>query len=190
MEKDYFSDPYVQTMMNNMPDKTGKSWEEWQQVLKTEGLEKYGEIMALLKGQFGLTHGFANTITLLYRQMLAGGPPTDSELVNAQYAKKQNMKPWFDQLIKAVKEFGSDIEIAPKKNYVSLRRATQFGIIQPSTQSRMDLGVNLKDVQASGCLIEGDKWSGMCSHRIEVHGEEDITSEVIDWLRKAYDQAV
>jgi hypothetical protein len=53
----------------------------------------------------------------------------------------------------------------------------------------MDLGLNLRDVKASGVLIEGDKWSGMCSHRIEIHSPDEITSEVIDWLRKAYESA-
>jgi len=29
----------------------------------------------------------------------------------------------------------------------------------------------------------------MCSHRIEIHSLEDLTPEVIDWMRKAYEDA-
>ncbi len=178
-----------QAMIQNMPQKTGKSLEEWYGLIRTKKLEKYGEIMKMLKGDFGVSHGYANTITLLYRQQAAGDPPGEEDLVAAQYSKKADMKPWYDKLIGEVRKFGSDVELTPKKSYVSLRRAKQFAIIQPSTKSRMDLGLNLKGEKASGVLIEGDKWSGMCSHRIEIFTQEDITAEVIDWLRKAYQEA-
>jgi predicted transport protein len=189
MENDYFADPYVQTMIENMPEKTGKSWEGWQQLLTDEGLTKHGAIMALLKGEYKLTHGYANTIALLFRQKLAGGAPTDAELITAQYAKKQDLKPWYQHLVGSARSFGSDVEIAPKKSYVSLRRAKQFAIIQPSTPTRLDLGLKLKDQPAAGRLIAGDKWNGMCTHRIEIHNQADITPEVINWLRKAYEEA-
>ena len=126
---------------------------------------------------------------LLYRQLASGGPDGDDELIAAQYSKKQELKPWYDQLIAKVLQFGDDVELAPKKNYVSLRRSKQFGIIQPSTKTRMDIGLSLKGEQSSGVLIEGDKWSGMCTHRIEIHASDDLSAEVIDWLRKAYDAA-
>jgi hypothetical protein len=176
-------------MIDNMPEKTGNSLEAWLDLIKAQKLEKHGEIMKLLKGEHGVSHGFANTITLLYRQNLAGGPASGDDLVDAQYSKKADLKPWYDKLIAEVRKFGTDVELAPKKTYVSLRRAKQFGIIQPSTKSRMDLGINLKGQKAGGVLLEGDKWSGMCSHHIEIHSLEDINSEVIDWLRKAYEAA-
>ena len=182
-------DSMTQKMIDNMPEKTGKSLEEWFEVLKASGLQKHGEMLKLLKGEYGVTHGFANTIATLYRQQTEGGPASEDDLVAGQYKGKEHLQPWYDKLAAEVSKFGKDVELAPKKNYVSLRRAKQFGIIQPSTKSRMDLGLNLKGIEASGVLIEGDKWSGMCSHRIEIHSLDDINSEVIDWLRKAYESA-
>ena len=182
-------DPQAQTMIDNMPEKTGKSLEDWFDLIKAQKLEKHGEIMKLLKGEYSVTHGFANMITLLYRQNQAGVPASENDLVAAQYSQKVDLKPWYDKLIAEVGKFGADVELAPKKSYVSLRRKKQFGIIQPSTKTRMDLGINLKGQEASGVLIEGDKWSGMCSHRMEIHSLEDINSEVIDWLRRAYEAA-
>lgn len=190
MNNDYASDPYVQTMLSNMPEKTGKPLEEWFSILKTKDFEKHGQMLTFLKSEFGLTHGYANTIALLFRQKMEGGPLDDEELVAAQYQKKQELKPLYDKLVKTVQSFGSDVEVAPKKSYVSLRRAKQFGIIQPSTKTRMDIGLNLNsDLEVSGRLIEGDRWSGMCTHRIEVQKDEDLSQEVVDWLKKAYDMA-
>jgi predicted transport protein len=187
MKTDYFADPYVQTMISNMPERTGDSLEGWFKLLKGNKLTSHKEIMAFLKDDRGMTHGYANTISLLFRQKTEGGPPTHEELVQAQYDKKGELRPIYEQLLKEAKAFGQDVEIAPKKSYVSLRRAKQFAIIQPSTKTRMDLGLNLDaDQPPSGRLIKGDKWSGMCSHRIEIHSLDDITPEVIDWMRKAY----
>ena len=126
-------DPQAETMINNMPEKTGKSLTEWYQVIAEAGLEKHGDIMKLLKGQYGVTHGFANMISILYRQQLAGGPPSTDELVEAQYAgAKEALRPIYEAVITAVSAFGPDVELAPKKSYVSLRRSKQFAIVQPA----------------------------------------------------------
>jgi predicted transport protein len=190
MKTDYYADPYVQTMIENMPEKTGKSLEDWFKLIKDKNLSQHGEIMSLIKGDHSVSHGYANTISLLFRQKAQGGPPTHAELIQDQYAKKLHFKPLYDRLVTEARSFGEDVEVAPKKSYVSLRRAKQFAIIQPSTQSRMDLGLNLDpELESSGRLIKGDKWSGMCSHRIEIHNMDDITPEVIQWLEKAYQAA-
>lgn len=186
---DYSQDPQAQTMIDNLPEKTGKSLPEWFKVLSAASFEKHGQMVKYLKSEFGVTHGFANTIVLLYRQKLAGGPQEGEDLIAKQYEKKPELKTLYDKLIKDVRQFGDDVELAPKKSYVSLRRSKQFAIIQPSTKTHIDLGLNLKDVRASGPLIEGDKWSGMCSHRIELSSADDITREVLDWLWEAYQQA-
>jgi len=187
MKTDYFADPYVKTMISNMPEKTGESLEVWFKRLKENKLESHKEIMAFLKGDHGMTHGYANTISLLYRQKAKGGPPTEEELVEAQYEKKPDLHPIYEKLIEKAKAFGDDVIIAPKKSYVSLRRGKQFAIIQPSTKTRMDLGLNLdSEMPSSGRLIQGDKWRGMCSHRIEIHSLDEISPEVIDWMQEAY----
>ena len=187
MKTDYFADPYTQTMIQNMPEKTGKSLEVWFKTLDEKQLNAHSDIMAYIKGEHGVTHGYANTVSLLYRQKAEGGPPSEESLVEDQYAKKMSLKPLYDHLVTEIECFGPDVEIAPKKSYVSLRRKKQFAIIQPSTKNRIDLGLNLDaNVESSGCLIKGDKWSGMCSHRIELFNLEDITPEVMGWLREAY----
>ncbi len=179
----------TQTMINNIPEKTGKSLEEWFQIIAASKLEKHGEILKMLKTDHDVTHGFANLIAALFRQQAEGGAASEDELVAAQYSNKPQMISWYEHLLAEVKKFGGDVEIAPKKAYVSLRRMKQFAIIQPSTRTRMDLGLNLKEAEAGGVLIDGDKWGGMCSHRIEIFSQEEINAEVIGWLHKAYDQA-
>jgi predicted transport protein len=153
-------------------------------------LEKHGEIMKLLKDEHGVTHGFANTITILYRQHAEGGPPAEEDLVAAQYAgPKAGLKPIYDDVIKTVESFGKDVEVAPKRTYVSLRRSKQFGLVQPSTKTRLDIGLNLKDVEPQGKLEAGGSFNAMCTHRIRIEEPGDFDAEVKDWLKKAYEVA-
>lgn len=183
-------DPQTQTMINNMPEKTGKSLDEWFIVIAASGHKKHGDMMKLLKGEYGVTHGFANTIAQMYRQQAAGGPPTEADLVANQYdGAKADLKPIYEAVLAAVKGFGQDVEIAPKKSYVSLRRKKQFAIVQPSTKTRVDLGLNLKGVDSTERLQGGVVFSGMCSHKVAVTSPAEIDAEVIAWLSQAYDRA-
>lgn len=177
----------TQTMINNMPEKTGKSLEQWFKVIKTAGLESHGEIMKLLKNKHGVTHGFANGIAIFYRQQAAGGPSGGDDLVAAQYAGgKAALKPLYDKIVKTVEGFGKDVEFSPKKANVSMRRKKQFGIIQPGSKDRMDLGLILRKKPAKGRLEE---WGGMCTHKVKLNSAAEFDKEVIGWLKEAYDEA-
>jgi predicted transport protein len=183
-------DPQLQTMIDNMPKNTGKSLVEWFKTIKAVELEKHGAIMKLLKGEHGVTHGYANTISILYRQELEGGAPTENDLIAGQYAgSKAGLRPIYDAIISAVSKFGSDIEIAPKKTYVSLRRNKQFAIVQAATRSRVDLGFNLQAAESTNRLEGGNVFSGMCTHRVRLTTLSEVDIEVTSWLKQAYDQA-
>lgn len=88
-----------------------------------------------------------------------------------------------------INKFGKDVELSPKKAYVSLRRKKQFAIIQPSTKDRLDVGLNIKGVAASGNAEDGSKWNAMCTHRIRVEDAKTINKDLISWIKKAHEQA-
>ena len=78
------------------------------------------------------------------------------------------------------------MEIAPKKTSVSLRRSKQFGLIEPATKTRVDIGINLKgDVPTERLLAAG----GMCTHNVRVSDVAQVDDELIAWLREAYERA-
>lgn len=183
-------DAQLQTMIDNMPEKTGKPLAEWYQILGAAKVAKHGDILKLLKGEYGVTHGYANTISTLFRQQQAGGPPPDADLVAAQYdGAKASLRPVYDAVLTAVARFGPDVEIAPKKTYVSLRRSKQFAIVQPTTRTRVDLGLNLKDAESTPRLEGGKVFSGMCTHRVSLFSPAEVDAEVVAWLKEAYEQA-
>ena len=173
----------AQTMIDNLPDKTGKSLEDWQTVVTASGAVKHGEIMKLLKGEHGVTHGFAN---LIAQKCIGNLDASEDDLVANQYKGKEALKPIHDAIIAFVERFGSELEIAPKKTSVSLRRKKQFALIQPSTKTRIDLGINLKGVEPQGRL---EAMTGMCTHKIKMSSLDDFDAETKAWLEQAFERA-
>lgn len=103
--------------------------------------------------------------------------------------EKAALRPLYDSLIEAISGFGTDVEIAPKRTYVSLRRRKQFGLVQPTTRSRLDVGINLPDVKPHGRLEAYGSFNSMVSHRVRLEASAEIDPELISWLRSAYESS-
>ena len=177
------------TQIANIEKSTGKKLDEWIAIVNKSGFAKHGELVNFLKEKHGFTHGNANMVVHYAKQSHAGAAENADDLITEQYKGKENLKPWYDKIMAEINKFGKDVEVAPKKAYVSLRRKKQFAIIQPSTKDRLDVGLNIKGVVPSGNVEEGAKWNAMCTHRIRVEDEKTINKDLIEWIKKAYDQA-
>lgn len=180
-------------MIGNLPEKTVKPLDEWILIVRRsgQGNHKHGEIVKLLKEKHGVTHGYAN---LIAHKALGSDAVSAAEggadLVGDQYAgSKAGLKPIYDLLAGKIQGFGPDVELSPKKAYVSLRRSQQFGLIQPSTATRVDVGLNLKGVSSSGRLEASGSFNAMCTHRVRVSSVSEVDRELIAWLKQAYERA-
>jgi len=179
-------DQAEKTMIENLHKNTGKTLEEWIALVRKQNFEKHGQIMSFLKGGHGFTHGFANMVALKARQADAGSATDTNELIEKQYKGKEHFRPLYEQLLSTIQAFGSDVEIAPKNSYVSLRRKKQFAILNPATKTRFEIGLNMKGRQAEGKLLEITKANAMCSHQINLADASEIDAQVIDWVKEAY----
>jgi hypothetical protein len=176
-------DAETRKRIDGLPASTGKSLTEWFAILDDAHREKHGEMMSLLKGEHGVSHGFANFIALMYRNQ--GGPEGD-DLIEKQYAAKPTLRPIYDAIIGRVAGFGGDIEIAPKSASVSLRRSKQFALVSPATKTRVDVGINLKG-EPGGARLKAT--GGMCTHSVGLTSVDEVDDELVSWLREAYDRA-
>lgn len=184
-------DDMAAKMIANMKSKTGKTLEQWLAIAKQARAEKHGQIVKVLKSDHGLTHGYANLVAHKLLKSDAGSKAAEgTDLVAAQYAgPKADLKPIYDAVVRAASALGKDVEIAPKKTYVSLRRNKQFAIVQPSTRTRVDLGINLKDEPPAGRLEEAGSFNAMVSHRVRLEKPGDVDKDVKAWLKKAWAKA-
>ena len=182
-------DDIANTMIANFKDKTGQSLEQWIAIARKSGASKHGEIVKMLKTDHGMTHGFANIVAhkTLMSDAVSIGATTD--LVAAQYAgDKAKLRAIYDALVKVTEVCGTT-EIAPKKAYVSLRRSKQFAIIQPSTKTRVDLGLKMKSEPAEGRLEKSGSFNAMVSHRVRLEKATDVDKDVKAWIQKAWSEA-
>jgi hypothetical protein len=178
-----------QAYLDNVKAKTGKTPDDFKKLAKEKGLTKHGELVAWLKKDFELGHGHANAITHV---ILEEGQPkvtTDEQIDKFFTGGKAVWRKPYDQLIEALRGFGSEVEIASTKTYVNLlRKGKKFGIVQVSTD-RMDVGVKLKGEAATGRLEESGNWNAMVTHRVRVDHPAKLDAELISWLRRAYENA-
>ncbi|WP_235893398.1 DUF5655 domain-containing protein [Litoribacter populi] len=174
-------------MIDNLYNNTGKTLEEWVEIVNKEDLPKHGEKIKFLKEQHDFTHGFANLVAQKAKETETGPQSTD-DLFTSQYQGKEHFLPLYERLMKEVQSFGADIEISPKKAYMSLKRTKQFATLKPATKTRFEIGVNLKGVEPSGKL-EAEKPNSMCTHKISLSGIEDIDGQVISWIKASYENA-
>lgn len=182
-------DPAERTMIENLFKNTGKTLEQWIEIVKKKNFAKHGDIIKFLKEEHSFGHGFANLVAHKSRGSDAGSAENSDDLITKQYAGKEHFKPVYDRLMKEIGKFGGDIETAPKNAYVSLRRKKQFAILQPATKTRFEIGINLKGQPGKGVLEEIKTANSMCSHKINIASEKDITPEVIKWIKAAYEKA-
>jgi predicted transport protein len=181
-------DKATQTMIENLHKNTGKTLEQWIDIVKKQNFNKHGEIIKFLKEQHEFTYGFANFVAHKANETDAGSVENQNDLIIRQYEGKEHFKPIYNKLLSKTRTFGKDIEVSPKNNYVSLRRKKQFAILNPATKTRFEIGINLKGQEPKGKL-EAEKPNSMCSHKINIAEMKDIDKEVFDWLKTAYENA-
>jgi len=182
-------DKALATQLANIERRTGKSLDELASMIRASGLTKHGEIRDKLKRDLGLGHGDANTLVhvALKPAAEADGQSEDEALAAIYTGPKAALRPIHDALMAAIGAFGA-FEVAPKKGYVSLRRKKQFAMIGPATNTRVEIGLNMKEVQATSRLQTMPP-GGMCQYKVKATDASEVDAELISWIRRAYEGA-
>ena len=183
-------DEMAAAMIANLKKNTGKDLAQWLKIAAQSKLTRHGEIVKHLKADHGMTHGYANMIAHKALKSDAASAGSDADLVSAQYSgSKADLKPIYDTVLKIITGFGSDAVVAPKKSYVSFRRRKQFALIQPSTKTRVDLGIKLESAPSAGRLEPSGSFNAMVNHRVRLSSKSEVDAEIKKWLKAAYDEA-
>jgi hypothetical protein len=177
----------IETQKANISKRVGKSLNEIFAVMGNSGLTKHGQLRDFAKSEFSLGHGDANALALHFLKQ-SSGPPADSNPLDEIYCgAKQALRPIHEKLMFQIEQFG-EFEIHPKKGYVALRRKKQFAMIGPATNSRIEVGLNMKGIAGTDRLIEQAP-GGMCQYKVKVTDETEVDKELFDWIRTAFDAA-
>ena len=186
-------DKAIETQLNNIQTRTGKTRDELFAHIRESGLTRHGEIRELLQRDLGLGYGDANALANAFLKpagqgVAQAGEATTDDSTDTLYAgAKAELRPIHEQIMAGIATLGP-FEIAPKKGYVSLRRKKQFAMIGPATKMRVEVGLNMKGAQATARLIELPA-GGMCQYKVYLAEVKEVDAELMDWIKQAYASA-
>jgi hypothetical protein len=183
------ADEARESYVKGIEAKAGRPIEELVAEVVAWGPGKHGELLKRAKEAFGLGHGHANLLVHLARDAAQGDAgASDEDPLDAIYAgSKAALRPLHEALLARLAQLGP-FEVAPKKGYVSLRRAKQFAMVGPGSRKRLEVGVNLRGAQG-GERFEALGPGKMCTHRAFVGEAHEIDDELLAFLKEAYEAA-
>ena len=179
-----------QAYLDTIKAKTGKSPDDFRLLAAEKGLTTYSPIVAWLKADFGLGHGHANAIAQLLVKADAFKASTDDTLAAHFAGDKAKWRAAYDALATEITTFGPDITLSPNRSYINVQRGgKKFAILQPSTAERFDIGIKLKGVAPTERFEAAGSWNAMVTHRVRLSEAQQFDTEVLTWLKQAYDAA-
>jgi hypothetical protein len=176
--------------MLNLQKQTGKSLEDWIEIVNDSGLETEKERAEWLKWKHKLGTNIAGWIAERAAGKRGAEDYDPDAMVEAMFAdKKSLLLPIYEALLKLGLELGDDMKACPCKTFVPLYRKHVIAQIKPSTNTRIDFGLALKNTKAKGRLVDtgGYAKGDRITHRIAVTSLVDIDDELKSWLKKAYE---
>lgn len=169
-----------------LQERTGDDLATWNQRIAEHSFPDEEALRAWLAEQ-GVT-GYAQGLLVMERfgypdwyQASAG------DLIDAQYADRPQLRPIYDAIVEAAVGLGKVI-VQARKTYVSLvtpRRT--FARVQPTTRTRVDLALRLEGVEPGGRL-QASRIHDSMPVQISLATLDEVDSEVLDWLQRAYDE--
>ena len=176
----------LRAQLRNIETATGRSIADWTDLIRATGLTRHGQIVAWLKETHGMSHGTAHRLALTALDALRPAEPTAEDPVAALYTGPRDaLRPIHERLMAAIHANGADIEVAPKKGYLSIRRRKQFAMLKPAAR-HVDLGLVLPGAAVTDRLESAATFNALFSHRVRVRSVDDVDAQLIAWIRDAY----
>lgn len=102
---------------------------------------------------------------------------------------KQHLRAIYDEILAYAKTLGHDVRISPCQTFVPIYRNHVIAHLKPTTRTRIDLGLALRDSKTPKRLINtgGFEKKDRITHRIEIGSAEDFNEEAKRWMKKAYE---
>jgi hypothetical protein len=181
----------LEAIRRNLPDRTGRTVQEWAALVKKSGPKGTKERISWLRARHRLGGPSAMVVvaeaegTNLEAEYEDGG-----RLIEAMFrGPRAALKPAYEAALEAAKALGKDVGVSARKTYVTLTRKRQFAVLQPSTSTRLDIGLVLPGVRPRGRLRgTANVGGGRVTHAIAVETAAEVDAFVRRWLKVAYEE--
>lgn len=180
----------MDSMTDNLKTHTGKTLEEWVELVLASDLDPLDQksVRNWLKKEHGVLQNSQWTIADAAARAAGWVRPSVEGYIDSQYqGQKAALRPNFDALREIIEGLGEDISVEGRNGYTPFVRKRQFAAVRAATKTRIDLGLRFKEEPQSE-LLSKKSLPGQSTHKIGLSSLEDITDELRDLIRLAYEQ--
>jgi len=166
---------------------TGSDVAAWNKRIKDRGPSSAADLKAWLN-----EHGVDGYPAMLLGFETFGYPDyleaSADELIDGQYRDKPAIRPIYERLIEHLPVVG-EVEVQTRKTYVALIGPKRtFASIQPTTKTRVDIGLRFDDATlAKGLEPATSIGQSSMTHKLAISSVDEVNAESIGWLRRAYE---
>ena len=179
----------MDSVTQSMKERTGKSLEEWVTAVQSAGIDPLDQkaVRNWLKAQ-GVLQNTQWAIADAAARAAGWERPSVEGYIDSQYqGEKAALRPIFDALREIIEGLGEDVTAEGRGGYTPFVRKRQFAAVQASTKTRVDLGLRFKQAPDSA-LLSTSSLPGQSTHKLGLSSVDEITGEVTDLIRLAYEQ--
>ncbi len=185
----------VQKWIAELPERTGKSLDQWMNLINKEGPKTEEARRDWLKSEHKF--GTNNASWLAQRSVGKATEDDDPDLylqaaekyVKAMFAAKPDLVPIYEKVLELGLALGKDVKACPCQTIVPLYRKNVFAQLKPTTKTRLDLGFCLRGVPFTDRLVDtgGTAKKDRITHRIGLTSVKEIDGEVKRRFKQAYE---
>lgn len=185
----------VQKWTAELPTKTGRSLDEWADVIRRKKFDGRAAATAWLKAEYGLGTITAGQLAeaAIGQQTWDGDPASylkaSVEYVDGMFAgAKAHLRPIAEAVWTFARGLGADVKVCPCKTIVPLYRTRVFAELKPATRTRLELALRLGEVPFTDKLTLNPRAKGndKLRHLIALHELKDFDATAKKWLKAAY----
>lgn len=177
------------SVTDGMKERTGQTLEEWVLAVQASGTNPLDQkaVRSWLKGQ-GVLQNSQWAIADAAARAAGWERPSMEGYIDSQYqGEKAPLRAIFDTLREIIVGLGEDVSVEGRGGYTPFVRKRQFAAVQASSKTRVDLGLRFRQAPDSA-LLSTTSLPGQSTHKLGLISVEQITDEVIEMIRLAYEQ--
>ena len=179
----------MSSVTDSMKERTGKTLDEWVAAVQSTGIDPLDQkaVRSWLKDQ-GVLQNTQWAIADAAARAAGWERPSVEGYIESQFqGEKAPLRPIFDALREIIEELGKDVSVEGRGGYTPFVRKRQFAAVKASTKTRVDLGLRFKQAPDSA-LLSTTSLPGQSTHKLGLTSIEQITDEVRELIRLAYEQ--
>jgi hypothetical protein len=187
----------VQKWVAELPEKTGRSLEQWAAVVRKLKLADASEKRDWLRAECGLGTNAAWWIVEYAEGVNNWDADPETYLkaavryVDGMFVKRKEwQRPIFDEVVSFARSLGSDVKVCPCQTIVPIYRSRVFAELKPATKSRLELSLALDETPFVAPLRQNPRAKGndRLRHQIAITGPTDFDATARKWLKAAYER--